>query len=228
MSGLAGLLAGPEVAGPLLLSARISLCCVPLFAVLGVALGCYLGSGRSALRSAVDFVVSLPLVFPPIATGFGLLLLLGRQGPLGRPLRAHLDVELVFGFGGLAIAALVSGLPLMVKPVQAAMRRETAQLAELSLVLGRSPAATFFRVVAPSLRRSLLAGLFLAWARALGEVGVSLMLGGNIVGRTNTVSLEIYNAVSLGEFGRAGLLAAILGAFSLVLVLVMRRLGPAD
>ncbi len=218
-------LSDPGIRGPLFLTLRVCAVTVPLFLTAGIGLGYYLGRSRSLLASAVDFAVSAPMVFPPIATGFGLLLLLGKKSVLGRALFALFGVEIVFGFWGLAVAAFVSGLPLMVKPVQAAVGGEVARFMEVSRVLGKTETETFFRVVLPLVRKNILAGLFLAWTRSIGEVGVSLMLGGNIVGRTNTVSLEIYNSVFTGDYERAAMLALLLAVASLAAMFLLRRLS---
>ncbi|KMY66399.1 molybdate ABC transporter permease [Desulfocarbo indianensis] len=195
-----------------------------LFVLLGIPLGAWLGRRSSRLSQAVEFLVSLPLVFPPIATGFILLMLLGRRGPLGQALAEGLGLEVIFSFWALVVASFITGLPLMVKPIQAAFREEIQRLVELAQVLGRSRRQIFLQVVLPNIRRSVTAGLFLAILRSLGEVGVSLMLGGNIVGRTNTVSLEIYNAVFTGEYARAASLTVLLSIISLGAVLLLRRL----
>jgi len=210
---------------PILLTLRVMAVAIPVFFLLGVPLGYLLGRGRGRGVAVLDFLVSLPLVLPPMAVGFFLLLLLGRQGPIGLPLRHFFDLEIVFGFPGLALAAITSGIPLMVRPVQAAVRGDLVRLVELSAVLGKNAPTTFLRVVLPYCRKSIAAGLFLATGRALGEVGVSLLLGGDIVGRTNTVSLEIYNAVFTGEFARAGLLSGLLALVSLLLTLALKRTG---
>lgn len=198
---------------------------VPVFFLAGAPLGYLLGRRRGRLVAAVDFLVSLPLVLPPMAVGFLLLLLLGRQGPIGGPLTRWFDVEVIFGFPGLILASITAGLPLMVRPVQAAVRGELTRLVELSAVLGKGKLTTFVRVVLPYCSRSVAAGLFLATGRALGEVGVSLLLGGDIIGRTNTVSLEIYNAVFSGDFFRAGLLSGLLAVVSLGLTWALKRTG---
>ncbi len=109
--------------------------------------------------------------------------------------------------------------------LQAAIKRETGRLVETAYVLGKSPLTTFFRVVLPVIRRTFFVGLFLALARSLGEVGVTWMLGGNIVGKTKTVSLEIYNAVFTGEYDRIFALVTGLGLVSLCLVLTTQRLA---
>jgi molybdate transport system permease protein len=119
------------------------------------------------------------------------------------------------------IAAFIAGLPLVVKTVQASIRSDTLRLMEVSEVLGKSAPVTFFKVTLPSIKKSIVAGTFMALARTLGEVGITLMLGGNIVGRTNTISLEIYNAVFTGEFRNAVILAIILGVASLAILGLM-------
>lgn len=221
-------LADPAASGAMLLSLKTLAVAAPCLAVAGVGLGYALGRGRGTWASCLDFLVTLPLVFPPIATGFLLLLLLGRRSAVGGFLASRAGVEMVFSFWGVALAAWLAGLPLIVKPVQAAIRRETGRLVEAAYVLGKSRTATFLRVVLPSIRRSVWVGLFLALARCLGEVGITLMLGGNIVGKTNTVSLEIYNAVFSGEYDRALALVLVLGLVSLALVAATRRLSAGD
>ena len=215
----------PEALFPILLTLRVMAVAVPVFFLIGAPLGYLLGRGRGRLVAALDFLVSLPLVLPPMAVGFVLLLLLGRRGPVGAPLGQWFDLEVVFGFPGLVLAAITAGMPLMVRPVQAAARGELTRLVELSSVLGKGWLTTFVRVVLPHARRGVAAGLFLATGRALGEVGVSLLLGGDIIGRTNTVSLEIYNAVFTGDFVRAGLLSSLLAVVSLGLTWALKRTG---
>jgi molybdate transport system permease protein len=146
---------------------------------------------------------------------------------IGPAVRATFGVEIVFGFTGVAVAAVVSGLPLMIKPVQAAVTGEMTRYMEAARVLGKSEFEIFFGVVLPLIRKNILAGLFLSWTRSIGEVGVTLMLGGNIVGRTNTVSLEIYNSVFTGDYERAAFLAGILGLASLLAMFMLRRLSAA-
>jgi molybdate transport system permease protein len=173
------------------------------------------------MRAATDFLVSVPLVFPPIATGFILLMLLGRHGPL----RGVLPVDMVFAFPGLVLASVISGLPLLVKPVEAALRSQGRRLTEVAAVLGKTPWQTFLLVLLPAIRRPVLAGWLLALCRSMGEVGVTLMLGGNIVGRTNTLSLEIYNCVFTGELDRAMVLCGIIAVLSFGMLCTLKRMS---
>lgn len=213
-----------NVAFPLIFTAKVAAISLALHAIFGVLLGYYLGKKTSRIRSLVDALVTLPMVFPPIALGFMLLLILGKAGLIGRLITGMLGVEIVFNLWGVVIAAFIAGLPLIVKPVQAAVQSTGKSLIEASYTLGKSESQTFIYVVVPSIKKSIAGGLSLAFGRSLGEVGLTLMLGGNIVGRTNTLSLEIYNSVFTGEFERAGFLAAILGFVSLLILLLLRRL----
>jgi len=215
----------PGVGFCVLLTLKVMAVAVPLLFIIGVPLGYLLGRGRGRLVAVLDVLVSLPLILPPMAVGFGLLMLFGREGILGAPLLKHLGVEVVFSFGGLALAAVTAGMPLMVRPVQAVVRGDLGRLIELSTMLGKPWPVTFLRVALPHCRRSVAAGLFLATGRALGEVGVSLLLGGDIIGRTNTVSLEIYNAVFTGDLARAGVLALLLALVSVALTVALKRTG---
>jgi len=215
----------PAIGGCIRLSLEIAAITTPLLAVSGVGLGYMLGSCRGRLISLLDFLVTLPLIFPPIATGFLLLMLLGRRSVIGTVLKTTLGVEMIFSFQGVMLAAFIAGLPLIVKQVQAAVRTETNRMVEVAYVLGKSPSETFFHVILPSLRKSIAIGLSLAFARSLGEVGMTLMLGGNIAGKTNTISLEVYNAVFTGEYERAYILVTLLGTISFALILSTRWLA---
>ncbi len=214
----------PAVVAPLWLSAKIALAATGLHLVFGVGIGYLLSRERLPLRGLLDALVTLPLVFPPIATGFFLLLLFGRDGWFGAPL-GDLGVEVIFSFWGVLLAAFIAGLPLIAKPVQSAVETSAAGYREAAYVLGKSELQTLLRVILPNIRPTIVAGLTLAFGRSMGEVGITLMLGGNIIGRTETVSLAIYNAVFDGEFERAAALSVLLGTISLGLFFFLRRLS---
>jgi molybdate transport system permease protein len=214
-----------NIAFPVIFTAKVASMSLVLHAAFGLLIGYYLGKKNSPVRSVVDTLVTIPLVFPPIALGFLLLLILGKAGLIGRFVGDVFGLQIIFNLWGVVIAAFVAGLPLIVKPVQAAVQSSTASLIEASYTLGKSEAETFIFVVVPTIKKTVAGGLSLALGRSLGEVGLTLMLGGNIVGRTNTLSLEIYNSVFTGEFERAGLLAAILGCISLLILFLLKRLS---
>jgi molybdate transport system permease protein len=226
LEALTALLADAATRHTLWLTAKVAIAAVALHAGFGLGLGYLLAQPNWRGRNVLDIAVTLPLVFPPMATGFlllMLLMLLGRRGPLGGPLQQWFGIELVFSFWGLLLAAFVSGLPLVVKPIQAAFENLPKRLAEAARTLGKTELEIFLFVLLPNIRSAVAAGLVLALGRALGEVGITLMLGGNIAGRTVTASLEIYNAVLNGDFERAGLLSAILGGVTVVLFSILRR-----
>ncbi len=211
----------PGTIGPLLLTARILVLAGVILLPTGVLLGYYLSGRATPMRAVVDVLVAAPLVFPPIATGFLLLLLIGRTGPLG----SILPFDMVFAFPGLVLASVVSGLPLVVKPVEAALRDQGVRLSEVAAVLGKTQWQTFILVLLPTIRKPMLAGWLLSLGRSMGEVGITLMLGGNIVGKTNTLSLEIYNCVFTGDFDRAMVLCGIIGTISCGLLFTLKRMS---
>ena len=154
-----------------------------------------------------------------------LLLLLGKNGVIGFPLAEYLGVRLVFTKASVVIAAFTAGLPLFVRPVQAAFSSpDIIKLEEASRVLGCGPVKTFFLITVQLAKKSILGGLLLSVTRAAGEVGVTMMLGGNIAGRTNTLSLEIFNCVSRGDFDEATSLCAILALLGLAAYAALERL----
>ncbi len=207
-----------------ILTAKICFWAFLLHAVIGVLLAWYLSSKKAPFRNLIDTLVTFPLIFPPIATGFLLLLLIGRFGILGGFLQKSLGTELIFTQKALVIAAFTAGLPLVVKPVQAAISSSAISLIEASLTLGKSRITTFLFVVVPNVKRSILTGLTLGLGRSLGEVGITLMIGGNIIGKTNTLSLEVYNAVFEGNYFRAGALCSILLTVSIIIFTLLRKM----
>ncbi len=193
--------------------------------IVGGATGWVLARRKGLGREILDILVTLPLIFPPIVLGYALLLLLGRNGWLTQWMPGWLQPEIIFTPTGLVVAAFVAGLPLMVKPTQNAFAAIPASMREAAATLGHSPWQTFWRVELPLARRGLAAGLILAGGRALGEVGLSLMLGGNITGRTETLSLAIFNQVLDGNFDCANQLSLLLCLIAIPAFMMLRRLG---
>lgn len=217
--------ADPEVQQSVRLTLEVAIWVLVLHALAALGLGYALSIRRWRGRSVLDALVTLPLVFPPMALGFVLLLLLGRHGPVGAFLQSCCAASLVFSVPGVVLAAFVAGLPLAVKPVQAALESLSSRLGEVARTLGRREWEIAVFVLLPNVRRALVTGLVLGLGRSLGEVGITLMLGGNIVGRTNTLSLEIYNAVFAADYPRGIVLTCLLALGSLLVFWSMRRLG---
>ncbi|RIK98489.1 MAG: molybdate ABC transporter permease subunit [Proteobacteria bacterium] len=216
-------LADPALAYPALLTARVAAITLVVHLILGLGLGWALAQPKWPGRTALDIAVTLPLVFPPLALGFFLLLLLGRRSLLGGWLDQHFGLSLIFTVEGVILASVIAGLPLVVKPIEAAIAGVSRSFGEASRTLGRSEWSTFTHVIVPNIRGAIVAGLVLGTARSLGEVGITLMLGGNIMGKTNTMSLEIYNAVFNSEYPRAIVLSGLLGLASIAVFVIFRR-----
>ncbi|MDR0648022.1 MAG: ABC transporter permease subunit [Synergistaceae bacterium] len=207
---------------PAALTFRVCAACAVLYAAVGFPLSYLLSRSRPAPRKIISFFVTLPLIFPPIAIGFMLLMLLGRNGPIGRPLESFLGLRLIFSMPGIVLAAFIAGVPLLVRPLSAAMGRvEIIRMEEAARTLGCSPARVFLFVALPQSANTAISGLLLGLARASGEVGITMMLGGNISGRTNTLSLEIYNLVSRGEFDGAMGLCVLLAVAGVVIYAIL-------
>lgn len=196
---------------PLLLSAKTLAITFVLLLFLGLGAAYFLAFYRGRFKALLEAVVMFPLIFPPIATGFLLLYILGRNGTLGKAL----NLQIVFSFSALVIASFLAGLPLFVKPVQSALESLPKSLIEAGQSLGKNRLEIALFILIPNVFKSVVSALVLALARGLGEVGITLMLGGNIVGKTDTVSLAIYNAVYDGENERALILSLILVVLSI-------------
>jgi len=207
------------------LSLRVSLLATAVNAVVGIPLAYLLAKRRFWGRQALDVLVTLPLVLPPTVTGYYLIVLLGRRGWLGAPLYALTGWTIAFTWYAAVVAATVMALPLVVRTTRAAIEAVNPDFERAAFVLGRPEWRTAVEVTLPLARRGIVAGLVLAFARALGEFGATLMLAGNIPGRTATMPLAIYTAVSTGEAGEAQALVLLLTVLSAAVVITASRLG---
>ena len=201
------------------LSLRLAACTTGLLRVRAAPLAHWLAFSPRRWKFLVEAVVAVPLVLPPTVLGFYLLLALGPRSPLGRAWEGLAGHALAFSFEGLLVASLLYSLPFMVQPLAAAFAAVDRTLVEASWCLGASRLRTFFRVVAPLAWPGILTGVVLTFAHTLGEFGVVLMVGGNLPGRTRTVSIAIYDQVQALDYGAAARTAALLlGVSFLVLV----------
>jgi molybdate transport system permease protein len=211
--------------GALGLSIRVAVFATLLNALLGIPLAYLLARRAFRGRALVDLLVTLPLVLPPTVTGYYLIVLLGRRGWLGAPVYAWTGWSVAFTWYAAVIAATVMALPLLVRTARAAIESVDRELEKAAFTLGRSEWRTALEVTLPLARNGIIAGMVLAFARALGEFGATLMLAGNIPGKTTTVPLAIYTAVQTGEMGEAVLLVVALTILSCVVLMVAGRLG---
>jgi len=207
------------------LSLQVAVLATALNAAIGIPLAYLLAKRRFWGKTALDLLVTLPLVLPPTVTGYYLIVLLGRRGWLGAPLYELTGWTVAFTWYAAVVAATVMALPLLVRTARAAIESVDPDLERAAFTLGRREWQTALEVTLPLARNGVLAGLVLAFARALGEFGATLMLAGNIPGKTTTVPLAIYSAVQTGEVQEATALVLALTVLSCLVLLAAGRLG---
>lgn len=201
----------------LLLSAKVAFGAVAAVALPGVLLGWLLARKNFYGKVLFESLVYAPLVMPPVVTGYLLLVLCGRNGPVGRWLDHMFGLQLIFTWQGAALASAVMALPLMVRAVRLAVELVDRRLEEAAAVLGYSPWRVWIRITLPLARSGILSGLLLAFARSLGEFGATITFAGNIQGVTQTLPLAIYSALQMPGGETA---AARLSILSLLLSLI--------
>ena len=175
----------------------------------GVALAWFLARKSWPGKPIVETLVALPLVMPPVATGLILLKLLGRKGPIGSFLHDHFDLEVVFTWRAVVAAMAVMSFPLLVRGARIAFEAVNPRLEQVATTLGASPFRVFLTITFPLAIRGIIAGSVLAFARALGEFGATILVAGNIPGRTTTLSVSIYSDIQLGHDSDAFRLLAV-------------------
>lgn len=213
---------------PLALTLKVALWATAIDLVLGIALGWLLARKRFVGKELLDALLTLPMVLPPTVVGYYLLVLIGRQSAFGGWLFETFGLRLVFTWQGAVIAAALVALPFVVKPARAAFEGVDGRLEQAARSLGVHEAGVFLRVTLPLAWRGILAGTLLAFARALGEFGATLMIAGSIPGQTQTLSIAVYEAVQAGRDDLAWQLTVLLSAVAVALLLVVGRLarGP--
>jgi molybdate transport system permease protein len=169
----------------------------------GLAMAWLLARFRWRGKSLIETLVALPLVMPPVATGLILLQLLGRRGPLGGWLHRTFGLDVIFTWRAVVAAMMVMSFPLLVRAARVAFEEVNPRLEQIARTLGASETRVFFTITLPLAARGIVSGMLLAFARAIGEFGATILVAGNIPGRTSTLSLAIYNHVQLGRDAEA-------------------------
>jgi molybdate transport system permease protein len=164
----------------------------------GLALAWLLARKEWPGKTLVETLVTLPLVIPPVATGLILLYLFGKRGPIGN-LLTQMGIEVVFTWKAVVLALSIMSLPLLVRSARAAFETVNVRLEDVARTLGANPFRVFFTISLPLARRGILAGVILAFARALGEFGATIIVAGNIPGQTSTMALQIFHSIELGD-----------------------------
>jgi molybdate transport system permease protein len=209
---------------PLLLSLRVAAAATLLTFALGLPLAWLLARRRFPGRDLIEAAVVLPLVLPPTVLGYYLLTVIGARGAVGRLLEAG-GFELAFTWRAAVLAATVASIALLVRTAQAGFESVDPRLEQAARTLGRGEWSVFWRVTFPLAWRSVVAGLVLAFCRAFGDFGITLMVAGNIPGRTQTLPLAIYDRVQADAMREANLLSLAAVALVLLLLLGLGRLA---
>jgi molybdate transport system permease protein len=211
---------------PLWLSLRVAGLATLVALVLGLWLAYLLANREFRGKEVLDATVTLPLVLPPTVLGYYLLVVVGRESSLGRLYEWIFDGPLVFTWQAAVVAALIHATPLLVKSARAALESVDRSYERAARNLGASEWRVFWRVTLPLARRSVLAAAVLAFARSLGDFGITIMIAGNIPGRTQTMSVAIYDAVEAGNGALARALVLVISAVALCILFLANRLAP--
>ena len=212
---------------PLTLSLRVAALSTLASLVIGIAVAYALANLRFRGKEVLDAAVTLPLVLPPTVLGYFLLVVIGRQTILGRMYESITGSPLVFTWQAAVLAAFLHSAPLLIKSARAALESVDHTYERAARSLGASETRLFFRVTLPLAWRSILAAAALCFARAMGDFGATLMVAGNIPGRTQTVAIAIYDAVEAGNGQTARVLVLVVSVLVLVILSLANRLGEA-
>jgi molybdate transport system permease protein len=205
----------------------VALAATMLMLPIGVWLAWLLARRRFPGRTVVETFVSLPLVMPPVATGLILLKILGRRGPVGS-LMVAAGIDIVFTWKAVVIAMTVMGLPLLVRTARTGFEQVSRRYEDVAETLGASPSRVFFTISLPLAFRSIVAGALLAFSRAIGEFGATIMVAGAIPGRTRTLAVAIFTMTEAGDDREAMVLLAIAVAIGFAAVVLTNRLVRHD
>jgi molybdate transport system permease protein len=210
---------------PLVLSFQVSAVAMVLAGVIGVALAAWLANSRVPGRDLVDGLVTAPLVLPPTVLGYYVLVALGRKSFVGGIWEHAFGSPIVFTKTGAVVAATIGGLPVVVKSVRAALEATDPALSQVARTLGAGPLRAFLAVQLPLAFRGVLAALMIAFARSLGDFGVTLMVAGDIPGETQTASLAIYDAIQAHRESEALGMVLVLTSIAIVLLYAVNKLA---
>lgn len=208
---------------PVWLSIKVALTATTANFFIGTFLAYLLSRHNFFGKNLLDAIIMQPLIMPPTVLGYYLLVILGRQSFIGRFLEDSLGISLVFTWQGAAIAAMVASLPLFIKPVRAAIDSVSSHIEDSARILGKNEWQVFRHITFPLARRGIVAGTALAFARSLGEFGTTLMVAGNIPGKTQTVSIAIYDAVQAGNTAGAQVLVGLITLISIIILYTVNR-----
>ena len=210
---------------PLIVTFKLAMLTVFILLVIGIPFSWWLAKTKSRFKPFLESLTALPLILPPTVLGFYLLILMGQDGPLGILWMDVTGTPLAFSFTGLVIASCIYSLPFVIQPLQTAFEKLDYKLIEAAYTLGASRIRTFSFVVIPMIRRGFITALVLGFAHTVGEFGVVLMVGGNIPGETQVISIAIYESVETLDYATAHWMSLGLLIFSMLVLLVVYSLN---
>ena len=210
---------------PLWLTLRIASLATLIVFVFAVAFAWIIARFTFWGRDLLDAFLTLPLVMPPTVLGYYLIVVWGRNGWLGAWLHVHLGISLMFTWQGAVLAATVVAFPLLFKSARAAFEGVNSEYEKAARILGDNELQVFFRVTLPLAARGLVAGTMLAFARAMGDFGATLMIAGNIQGKTQTAAMAVFDAVQVGNYTLANTLVAIMSVVCITILVMTNKLG---
>lgn len=203
------------------LTAKLATCTTLILLIISMPIAYWMAYTRFRGRVFVEAMVSMPMVLPPTVLGYYLLLAFSPQNGFGRFLEHYFDVRLAFTFEGVLIASVVAGLPYMIQPLQTGLMGLPESYREAAYTLGKSRTTTFFRVLLPNVKPSIITGAALTFAHCIGEFGIVLMVGGNIPGSTRIAAIAIYDEVQTMNYSVANQYSWILFTISFVMLSVI-------
>ena len=206
---------------PLILTFELAVITIIILLIIGIPMAYWLARWENKFKYIVQTFVSMPLVLPPTVLGFYLLVAFSPENFLGKFLSSTFNLKLVFTFEGLVVASVIYSLPFMVNSVQSGFQSLAPSLREASYTLGKSKLETFFKVLLPNIKPSLLTGTVISFAHTVGEFGVVLMIGGSIPGQTRVASIAIYDEVEALNYHSANLYALILFVIAFAILLTV-------
>mgnify|MGYP001191211831 FL=1 len=190
---------GPLEIQAIALSIKVAVCSTVLVLPIAVGAALLLTRVRSAVRLPLDILITLPLVLPPVVPGYMLLMLLGKKGFIGAPLYDIAGIEIIFTWGAVVIASAIISLPLMVRTMEVAFQGVDNRLEWASRSLGASRSKTFFYITVPMAYKGIIAGALVGFSRGLAEFGATIVVAGNIPGKTQTIPLALFSAIETGQ-----------------------------
>ncbi|RJX25744.1 MAG: molybdate ABC transporter permease subunit [Dethiobacter sp.] len=208
---------------PVYLSLKVALFSTLIVIVTGVPLGWLMAHDNIPGKAFLSSLVSLPMILPPTVLGYYLLVLIGRESFLGRFLEDNFGIRLIFTWQAAVIAAAVVSLPLVTRTVQASIESIDRDLEDVARTMGKSELVIFLTVTLPLSWQGILAGTVLAFARSMGEFGATLMVAGNIPGKTQTLSIAIYDAMQSGNTELANFLVVLITILSMAVLIILNR-----